>query len=240
MSAHEEQISQNRRRLFKALSVTPVVATLSPGSAVAGHSAYQCAAKLRTDTLVPGPNDIQSSVFEEQSLMTWVLTSANRLLRDELDPPEPVWLGGTGITAAELSTGITVVSMDPDHPELGPFYELDGSNFVDRFELGTMARVEVTGDTLTVINKRTSAPYTTGRAAIEATGVPKLYAKVYRTLGGDCGPQDCSVEYLGDYPQVQVDHTVIDENSGGAPQGMSGTCLGSFADSGKVTTGLLP
>jgi hypothetical protein len=231
MSAHEEKVSQNRRRLFKALSATPIVATLSPGSAIAGHSAYQCAANLRNEPLMPGPNDIQSSVFEEQMLMTWVLTSSDRLLRDELTPPEPVWLGGTGIT---------VVSMNPDHPELGPFYELDGTNFADRFELGTVARVEVSGSTLTVINKRTAAPYTNGRAAIQSSGAPKLYAKVYRTTGGDCGAQDCSLEYLGDYPQVQVNHSVIDENSGGAPQGMSGTCLGSFADSGKVTTGLLP
>ena len=40
MSAHEEVVSQTRRRLFKALSAAPVVATLSPGSAVAGDSAY--------------------------------------------------------------------------------------------------------------------------------------------------------------------------------------------------------
>jgi hypothetical protein len=147
---------------------------------------------------------------------------------------------GTGISPAELNAGITVVSMNPDNPELGPFFELDGRNFEDRFEPGTMARVEVVGDYLTVINKESESYYTDGRAALQSAGMPKLYAMVYRTAGGDCGPQDCTVEYLGDYPQFQVDHTIIDESSGGAPQGMSGTCLGSFADSGRVSGGLTP
>lgn len=47
MAAHDEQISTNRRRLFKALSVAPVVTALKPGAALANSSAYQCAAKAR-------------------------------------------------------------------------------------------------------------------------------------------------------------------------------------------------
>jgi len=43
MTAHDEKISKNRRRLFKALSTAPVVATLQPGSALAG-STMQCLA----------------------------------------------------------------------------------------------------------------------------------------------------------------------------------------------------
>lgn len=42
MAAHDEKISNNRRRLFKALSAAPVVATLRPGAAMAGTSSYQC------------------------------------------------------------------------------------------------------------------------------------------------------------------------------------------------------
>jgi hypothetical protein len=43
MSADDEnKISENRRRLFKALSTAPVVMTLRPGSALANASAYQC------------------------------------------------------------------------------------------------------------------------------------------------------------------------------------------------------
>ncbi len=46
MAAQDDKISENRRRLFKALSAAPVVATLRPGTLAAG-SAYQCAAPLR-------------------------------------------------------------------------------------------------------------------------------------------------------------------------------------------------
>jgi hypothetical protein len=44
MAAHDEKISSNRRRLFKALSATPVVLTLRPGSALANSSIVQCLA----------------------------------------------------------------------------------------------------------------------------------------------------------------------------------------------------
>ena len=47
MSAPDDKISSNRRRLFKALSTAPVVMTLKPGAALANASAYQCAVKLR-------------------------------------------------------------------------------------------------------------------------------------------------------------------------------------------------
>ena len=45
MAAHNENISHNRRRLFKALSTAPVVATLSPGEVLARESSYQCTTK---------------------------------------------------------------------------------------------------------------------------------------------------------------------------------------------------
>ena len=44
MAAHDEKISANRRKLFKALSATPVVLTLRPGSALANSSIVQCLA----------------------------------------------------------------------------------------------------------------------------------------------------------------------------------------------------
>lgn len=46
MAAHDETISQNRRKLFKALSAAPVVATLAPGQAAAQQSAFQCLLKI--------------------------------------------------------------------------------------------------------------------------------------------------------------------------------------------------
>ena len=242
MAAHKENVSQNRRRLFKALSATPVVATLSPGSAIASHSAYQCAANLRDEPLPsPGPNDAPTGVFEQVALLTWVLTTADRQDRPETsDPTDLVGLGGTGISTTDLAVGITVVSMDPDNPANGPFYELDGSNFQDRFDPTTVARVEVSGTTMTIFNQRTSAPYTNGRATIVSTGAIKYYVSVYQTSEGSCGPgvKDCNVSYIGTYPQVQVDHSVIGSADAGAPQGMSGTCLGSFVDAGHV--GLTP
>ena len=42
MEAHDEKISRNRRKLFKALSAAPVIMTLRPGSALATASAFQC------------------------------------------------------------------------------------------------------------------------------------------------------------------------------------------------------
>jgi hypothetical protein len=49
MSSKDDQISSNRRRLFKALSAAPVVATLRPGEALANTSAFQCIANLNKD-----------------------------------------------------------------------------------------------------------------------------------------------------------------------------------------------
>ena len=42
MAARDDKISNNRRRLFKALSAAPVVATLQPGQALANASNLQC------------------------------------------------------------------------------------------------------------------------------------------------------------------------------------------------------
>jgi hypothetical protein len=42
MASQDDQISDKRRRLFKALSAAPVVATLRPGEALANTSAFQC------------------------------------------------------------------------------------------------------------------------------------------------------------------------------------------------------
>jgi hypothetical protein len=45
MSAPDDKISSNRRRLFKALSTAPVVMTLKPGAALANASSMQCLLK---------------------------------------------------------------------------------------------------------------------------------------------------------------------------------------------------
>jgi hypothetical protein len=58
MSANDEKISANRRRLFKALSAAPVVLTLRPGSALANTSIVQCledgfAAEIGSEDFLP-------------------------------------------------------------------------------------------------------------------------------------------------------------------------------------------
>jgi hypothetical protein len=238
MSAREENVSQNRRRLFKALSSAPVVATLSPGSALATHSAYQCAAGLRNDQEVsPGPNASFVGPFDQVQLMTWVLTTTDRQDRPETDNPRDlVELGGTGISVPQLNAGITVVSMDPDNPALGPFYELDGSNFEDRFDPTTVARVEVSGNVMTIYNQRTSGAWPNGRETLISTGMPMYFAKVYRTTNDPANPscsQDCKIEPLGVFPQQQFT-SGTQQVQAGQPQGMSGTCLGSFVDDGNI------
>lgn len=58
MAAHDEKISQNRRRLFKALSTAPVIMTLRPGEAFATASAVQCLDK-DTDLLAYPNKDLE-------------------------------------------------------------------------------------------------------------------------------------------------------------------------------------
>jgi hypothetical protein len=54
MAAHDdEKVSDNRRRLFKALSAAPVVMTLRPGEALANNSAFQCAEKIADPDTLP-------------------------------------------------------------------------------------------------------------------------------------------------------------------------------------------
>ncbi len=51
MAAHDDKISDNRRRLFKALSAAPVVMTLRPGEALAGSNlAHITCANKQLDT----------------------------------------------------------------------------------------------------------------------------------------------------------------------------------------------
>ena len=55
MAAHDDKISDNRRKLFKALSAAPVVMTLRPGAALATASAYQCLANKDADVFIAAP-----------------------------------------------------------------------------------------------------------------------------------------------------------------------------------------
>ena len=78
MAAHDEKISANRRRLFKALSATPVVLTLRPGSALANSSIVQCladgfASDAGTDDFIPtgGTCSQNDDCFAYEELNYW-------------------------------------------------------------------------------------------------------------------------------------------------------------------------
>ena len=53
MAGNDDKVSDNRRRLFKALSTVPVVMTLRPGEALAINSAFQCADKIADPDTLP-------------------------------------------------------------------------------------------------------------------------------------------------------------------------------------------
>jgi len=76
MAAQKEKISGKRRKLFKALSAAPAVVTLSPGSALATDSAFQCALKIADSTSDPnltqaGP--VVTEGFVNTTLTHWVV-----------------------------------------------------------------------------------------------------------------------------------------------------------------------
>lgn len=233
MAVQDNNISTKRRRLFKALSTAPVVATLNPGSALAAASSMQCAAKIRAgETLVPGPVDptsVAADPFLYQELMYWVLDVADRIPLDPADPGGPkVGMGGIDGLPAELP--ITVVSMNPTDPAAGPFYELDGSLFSDRFDASTPARFEVTGSTMSLYNQAGA-----GRLTLENTAGTMSGFAIVVTTGEDNAVPDRFIASSAVYPQAQLD--VLNGASAGDPQGITASCLGSFNPGGGVGGG---
>jgi len=74
MAAHEEKISGKRRKLFKALSAAPAVVTLSPGSALATDSAFQCALKIADgDPNLTQPGPVVTDGFVDATLTHWAI-----------------------------------------------------------------------------------------------------------------------------------------------------------------------
>ena len=125
MAAHDDKISTNRRRLFKALSAAPVVMTLRPGSAAA-TSAYQCLAKIRLDdvqpTLAPtdlGPVSAPVAPFKYAGpLPYWVI--------DPSEAPEGCLLPDTTFIVLRDST-----YYDDSGEEIVPLpFSLDGTSLV--------------------------------------------------------------------------------------------------------------
>ena len=79
MAAHDDKISNNRRKLFKALSAAPVVMTLRPGAALANVSAYQCLAKdTKLDFIPASSAEVctgENECFAYQLLTYWEVPS---------------------------------------------------------------------------------------------------------------------------------------------------------------------
>lgn len=136
MASDNQPVSDKRRRLFKALSAAPVVATLKPGEALARMSSYQCLtqdmghaqpyfflqedvadAKLRC-------NDADSGCYAYEERYYWLFSGngSNTCVNDWLvvdvtrigSSPEELWLVN-GLATAPLkvsdaaSSGVVVV-----------------------------------------------------------------------------------------------------------------------------------
>ena len=89
MAAQEEKISGKRRKLFKALSAAPAVVTLSPGSALATDSAFQCALKIADSTSDPNltqPGPVVTEGFVNTTLIHWVIAEGEGVDDENGDP----------------------------------------------------------------------------------------------------------------------------------------------------------
>jgi len=122
MAAHDDKVSVNRRRLFKALSAAPVVVTLSPGSALAQSSAYQCLlndpqiAEFRETGVECGTTD--SNCFAYAELFYWEI-------QDDLDP---CGLGlSNGNWLVEIDATNKIYATYPDGDVVDVTVELDTS-----------------------------------------------------------------------------------------------------------------
>jgi hypothetical protein len=200
MAAHEDKISNNRRKLFKALSTAPVVATLSPGSALATQSAYQCLTKAvdmppanlyhRID---PGCSNDLCYVYQEKDFWEVPLNTS----------------GGGGGTTEFDTTGwpqaaIDLIGQTIVLAESGIFVTLTGdvvaAELVEVYDNGNLMRI-VDG-TETLID-----------AILTQQG---LFLTWVEPLGADETPP---IAFAGTYPEVQPT---------GNFQGITGTCLTSI------------
>lgn len=197
MAAHDDKISTNRRRLFKALSAAPVVMTLRPGSALANASAYQClvneAGSPADFHLNPGddPNllscDSGEPCYAYQEKPYWVVSEGTAAVTS--DP-------ATWPDAVKALLGATIVETQTD-----TFIALNG-DIVDGgllvfYEGGAKLRIVFGG--ITYIE---NIPTQNG-----------LFLVLVEPLDGGT-----AIDIAGVYPEKM---------QGGDLQGIAGTCLAS-------------
>jgi hypothetical protein len=225
MSAPEDKISGNRRRLFKALSAAPVVAVLKPGAALANASAFQCAAKLR---VAPPPNWIAGipatavSVgdgiytidgFFFRSATFWLKENLKRPI--EIDPSLPPRTGQACTAARALVRGV-VVDFD------GTFLSFDDSAAVPvpYVELVNVRISASNPDVLEVF--RTDLPNQTPPCGYMLDGQKGLFSYV-----GFTDNNDAAWNQSGFFPE----HTISRIDGAGELQGMTDSCMHSFMSS---------
>jgi len=233
MATQDDKISNNRRRLFKALSAAPVVATLKPGEALAALSSYQCAANLRDDlTLSTGPEVVESddNCYTGPDNFCYEPRVVFEFAGPLLDS------GGSAVdtTGVDITPSFTVVYADevPADPgtitetsgafllvnEGGGAFATDGETLISNLSGG--AYFSVAGGVMTIFNAGLVACY-------EATYVVKGLAIVGYTTS-DGAVDDRYFKIQGVYPEGDTTDVVLNGGSAGDYQGITGTCLGSI------------
>lgn len=203
MAAHNEQTSNTRRKLLKALSSTPLVLTLRPDAAAAS-SAYQCitaaaeaappapwhdAAWLSTNAPYCTTSDV---CFGYRQFWYWAI-------------PSDIG-GGTNCTGW---AGVTVVEV-PQSGGSSRYFTLDGGEITDPRFIVDSSTHQLT------INKNTTGA---GTCVANYPGQQGLFLVQGEVLvDGQSGPIDW-IE-TGTYPQTQ----------GVGLQGITGTCMASVSN----------
>lgn len=176
MAAHEDKISKNRRKLFKALSTAPVVVTLSPGSALATQSAYQCLTKA-VDPMPPvgyefhltDPGCTNDLCYVYQEKPYWTVSLGTK-------PIDPAWP-----QEVKDLVDATIVETQP-----GKFITLTGDN------VSGLVTKDASDDLL--IGPVTD-PY-----IVVAGGNTGLFLLVIEPLGETENPP---IDFVGVYPEFQ-------------------------------------
>lgn len=119
MAAHEEKISGKRRKLFKALSAAPAVVTLSPGSALATDSAFQCALKIADSTTDPnltqaGP--VVTDGFVNTTLTYWAIADGVEVIDPDTEEPFSCPIDASIEFIVEVIAGATTDFYDNANP----------------------------------------------------------------------------------------------------------------------------
>lgn len=237
MAAHDEKISQNRRRLFKALSTAPVVATLSPGSALATGSVLQCLSdtaepenfRTAVDLCAAGDPDC----YAYRSVQYWDGGDVTVITPSTTSAP---WPPGVSSLA---QPGVIIVQSSTSP---GTFYTRVDNISSDVIVLGTDVRLEVladaSGDRLVIIQDVVSGGNTTSTELVSFQ--TKTGAGLILVQPVDKNGSPTSVGSASNPPTSVVDTQLLLPDAHQAPglpgdlKGLAATCLTSVNQNGSV------